>query len=216
MQVAHYSTYGSGGTAAVLMRRLHEGLCEAGVDSHIRYRSGNVATAQAIKADYCQSWLDRQRERLRYRFENLIRKPDVPSYFSRMQLHRATRPLPDDLKADVIHLHWLVDGWICRRSWGDFQLEFRSVWTIHDMNPLAGGCFTYSGCERFMTGCQKCPLLRSPFDQYLAAGDFRRRFNALAKRHVHAVGNSQFTTSLARRSGLFRNTPKVSQQFFRR
>ena len=130
-----------------------------------------------------------------------------------MQLHRATRPLPDDLKADVIHLHW-VGRWLDLPSFlGDFQLEFRCVWTIHDMNPFAGGCFTYSGCERFMTGClgivsvaQDRPLISIWRPETFDEDSMRSR-----RDRVHAVREQPvYHVLLARRS---RSVPQHAESF---
>ena len=52
------------------MLRLNEALRTKGHDSCLRYRNGNLQLPEVQRLEYCQSWLDRQRERLQHRFEN--------------------------------------------------------------------------------------------------------------------------------------------------
>ena len=65
--------------------------------------------------------------------------------------------------ADVLHLHWISDGYI------DFERFFKDqhkkiVWTLHDMNPFTGGCHHSDDCMGFVTGCLKCPQLKGSID----------------------------------------------------
>ncbi|NDC39065.1 MAG: glycosyltransferase [Proteobacteria bacterium] len=83
------------------------------------------------------------------------------------------------------------------------------VWTIHDMSPLAGGCYTDFGCDQLAGGCHRCPLLKSPFDRILPRKELQRRKKALEGRPLYAVGNSRFTTRLVEQSPLFESA-KIS------
>lgn len=209
MKVAHFNTYADGG-AAVLMRRLDDALRKAGHDSSIRYRHGYLLLPGAERVEYCQSWLDRQRERLRYRAENLMLEPGVPSYYSRLQLHRPT-PIPaKDASADIVHLHWTA-RWLDLPSFLEsIPRKTPVIWTIHDMSPLAGGCFADFGCPSLSEGCRKCPLLKKPFDRILPRRELLRRQRALSGRRVIAVGNSAHTTRLIRKSLLFRDSAEIA------
>ncbi len=202
MKVVHYNTYAGGG-AAVVMLRLHHALRDAGVDSFVRCRSGSISGDDSEKVEYCRGWLDRQRERVRYRLENMWLVAGAPSYFSRLHLHRPTPLLKADLDADIVHVHW-IGRWLDLRSFlQSVPQKTPIVWTIHDMSPLAGGCFTYSGCDHYQTGCRKCPILKYPFSHRIASNEFSRRLKALDGRDLYVVGNSRHTTDLARKSGLF-------------
>lgn len=208
MRISHYNTQADGG-AAVLMLRLHEALRGLGHDSHVRYRKGNLLLPEAQRLEYCQSWLDRQRERVQHRFESWALVPNPASYFGRSRLHRATPPPVADTSADVIHLHW-VSRWLDLPSFlTGIPKHVPIVWTIHDMSPLAGGCFTDFGCDQLGTGCKCCPLFKSPFNRRLAAQEWQRRARALSGRRLLVVGNSAFTTGLIKKSALFRGAEKV-------
>lgn len=206
MRISHYNTFAEGG-AAVLMLRLHDALRNLGHDSRIYYRQGNLQLPFAQRWEYCSSWLDRQRERIQQRFETWAMVPNAASHFGRTHLHRATPP--EDVSAEIVHLHW-VSRWLDLPTFfAGVSRQIPIVWTIHDMSPLAGGCFTDFGCEQFEKNCRICPLFKPPFNQIFAAREWRRRASALAGRKIILVGNSAFTAKLIKKSTLFREVNKV-------
>jgi glycosyltransferase involved in cell wall biosynthesis len=208
MRIYHFNTSATGG-AAVLMLRLHRSLLIAGHESRVRFRHGDLSEeSSALRLEYCTGPLDRLLERGRYSFENRLLGADPPSYFSRSRLHRKT-PLRDmDLENAVIHLHW-VGRWLDLRSFmASLPPQIPIVWTIHDMSPLAGGCFLDFGCDQYDKNCACCPLLKAPFDRILPSGELHRRQRALAGRRVAVVANSESTRRLAERSSVFAGVPK--------
>jgi glycosyltransferase involved in cell wall biosynthesis len=208
MKIIHFNAFSAGGSA-VLMVRLHRALRQMGHDSQIRFRHGTAPDQEfSHQLEYCGGPLDRLLERARYSFENRLVGEHPSSYFSRLRLHRGT-PVPvADLDADIIHLHW-VNRWLDLPSFvGSLPPHIPIVWTIHDMSPLAGGCFLDFGCGEFDTGCKRCPLLRSPFDHFLASDELSRRREALDGRRVAIVANSESTRRLTERSTLFSRAEK--------
>jgi len=63
-------------------------------------------------------------------------------------------------KFDLIHLHNL-HGYYLNLSFIDFlgELGIPIVWTLHDGWPMTGRCAYLFDCERWKTGCKKCPDL---------------------------------------------------------
>ena len=208
MRISHYNTYAEGGSA-VLMLRLHQALREGGHESRVRHRKGKILLPGAQPVEYCRSWWDRQRERVQHRFESWAMTPGSGNAFGRSRLHKPTPAPGEDLDADIIHLHW-VSRWLDLPSFlRGIPVHIPIVWTIHDMSPLAGGCFTDFGCDQIGNGCRRCPLLKAPFNRVVAAQEWKRRSRALAGRRVFAVGNSAFTTGLVRKSALFKGVEKI-------
>lgn len=209
MKIAHYNTHASGGSA-VLMQRLHDGLLKAGVDSRLRYKAGTMESKDARCVPYATFGFDRFMERARYSIENrMLRKPPR-SYFSRMVFHRPTELPAFDRDCDIIHLHW-VSRWLDLPSFvASIPVHVPIIWSIHDMSPLAGGCFLDFGCEFYGKGCGRCPLLLGPFDRFLASNEVRRRRAALAGREVMVIANSDSTRALADRSEVFDGFEKVT------
>jgi hypothetical protein len=207
VRIAHYNTFAEGG-AGVLMQRLHQALQRAGCDSRVYFRKGSLSLPATPRLEFCDSWLDRQRERVGNRLERAIRQSGAPSYFGRYRQSWRT-PIPKDSAPDIVHLHW-VSQWLDLPSFLDsIPRETPVVWTMHDMSPLAGGCFTHFGCDKFGNGCGCCPLIKPPFNRFYAATDLHRRARALAGRKIFAVGNSAHTTQLIRKSELFRQAQAV-------
>lgn len=63
---------------------------------------------------------------------------------------------------DIIHLHNIHGYYLCfPLLFGYLKREFKGqlFWTFHDCWPITGHCayFTAAGCEKWKTGCFKCP-----------------------------------------------------------
>ena len=110
---------------------------------------------------------------------------------------------PDAINSqDIVHLH-SITGFI-----GDRGLRYllrnrpRVFWTAHNPWLFTGGCVAYVGCDRFESGCKRCPLLKFPLEgwtrQELAAKKkFWRDFG------VKPIANSEWMATMMRRSPLF-------------
>ncbi len=131
--------------------------------------------------------------------------------------------LPEFQWADVIHLHWVNQGFL---SWRDMerivQTGKRVVWTLHDQWPYTGICHYTEGCERYQSHCHHCPLLRGGNDDPdcgLSGGkdlSYRLFEKKMATyqliNRITFVGCSQWITDLARKSALLsgRQTDEVN------
>lgn len=209
MRIAHYNTFADGGSA-VLMLRLHDALRQLGHDSRVRYRKGHLLRPEAQRLEYCQSGWDRQRERVQRRFETWAQVPNAPSFYGRTRLHKATPPPAEDQSADIIHLHW-ISQWLDLPTFlAAVPKHIPIVWTLHDISPMTGGCYLDFGCTQFETGCGVCPILKAPFNRWLPAQEWRHRSRGLAGRRIFVVGNSGFTTGLAKRSALLRGASGIT------
>lgn len=180
------------------MQRLDRALVSLGHDSKTYHKSAPGAVDCKGLALCGSGNTAKLLERLGYSFENRMRRPDARSYFSRLNLLRKT-PLRDS-SIDIAHLHW-VARWLDLPSFiNSLPSHAGVVWTVHDMSPLAGGCFTDFSCGEFGNGCPVCPLLKFPFNQIWARQELKRRIRALQKRRVAFVANSQSTMALVKRS----------------
>lgn len=67
----------------------------------------------------------------------------------------------DELSPDILHLHNLHNSYINLPMLFRYIKKHRIkvVWTLHDCWSFTGHCphFTLCGCERWKTGCGKCP-----------------------------------------------------------
>ena len=212
ISIIHFSTSDIGGGAAIAAHRLHRGLRRAGVDSR-------MLVAEKHSLDETVQ-VGARRHRLPERLRRRIRSQMINRDFAR---YRATRPAHLDHfsdgraaasnfsyflpKADLYNLHWVAGFLDYRAFFGRFPRDVPLVWTLHDMNPLTGGCHYTAGCDRFAAGCGACPALGSADNFDLSAAIFRRKrtaYDRLRPEKVRVVAPSHWLSQEAARSALFR------------
>lgn len=68
--------------------------------------------------------------------------------------------LPAFQEADIIHLHWINQGFLSLRSINKIMTSGKPVvWTMHDMWPFTGICHHAHNCKGYQKYCGNCPLL---------------------------------------------------------
>lgn len=184
------------------MQRLDRALVALGHDSRAYHKSSSSAIDCEGLAACGSGNVAKLLERVGYSLENRMRRANARSYFSK--LHLSCKTTVRDSSIDVAHLHW-VARWLDLPSFiNSLPTQSGVVWTVHDMSPLAGGCFTDFGCGEFGNGCRVCPLLKFPFNQIWARQELKRRIRALQNRRVAFVANSESTMALLKRSEVAR------------
>ena len=67
------------------------------------------------------------------------------------------------IKPDLIHIHSLIDSFININMLFEYikRNKIPVIWTVHDVWNITGQCrsFDLVGCDRWKTGCGKCPLV---------------------------------------------------------
>lgn len=104
--------------------------------------------------------------------------------------------------ADIIHLHWVNAGLLNVAHLSKINKPI--VWTIRDMWPMTGGCHYAMECERYKSNCGKCYQLASNFKRDLSYYVLRRKKKYIP-RDIKVVGISNWISSCARKSAVFRN-----------
>lgn len=113
-------------------------------------------------------------------------------------------------EADVIHLHWLNQGFMSLR---DIDKVLHSgkkvVWTLHDMWPLTAICHHAGDCMKFGTeeGCHCCEQLRFPRKNDLSAKIWRKKAKLYKDANVHFIACSSWMASHEQHSLLTRHLP---------
>lgn len=107
-------------------------------------------------------------------------------------------------QVDIVHLHWLntaafVPPFVDR-------LPVPTVWTLHDMWPMTGGCHYALDCRRFETTCGACPRLSSSRERDLSTVLQRRLIRRVAGK-VHVAAISEWIAREARASAVLRDCP---------
>jgi len=90
----------------------------------------------------------------------LTRLTGLQGYGTRLSTKRLVR-LIQEWKPDIIHFH-NIHGYYLDLSIAKAvdKLGVPVVWTLHDAWPLSGRCAHFLDCERWKTGCGKCPYPR--------------------------------------------------------
>jgi len=219
MIVYHFSTLLEGGAASAA-RRLHDSLKNYGVVSryyHSPWIRSN-ADDSYLKFKYSTSppgiyrkVLDRfnGEYRFRKRFKShldhfLLNKPPGYEAFSYSRLPVKTPAKFNRGKPDVLHLHWIAQLFDYPSFFASCDNDLPIVWTLHDMNPLTGGCHYACDCRNFLEECGNCPQLndhRSPSD--LSHENWKTKWSAIKDKTIHVVADSYWLERQARESSLF-------------
>ncbi|MCD8317739.1 MAG: glycosyltransferase family 4 protein [Paraprevotella sp.] len=112
--------------------------------------------------------------------------------------------LPEFKEADVIHLHWVNQGFLSLKDIRRFiETGKPIVWTMHDQWPFTGICHYSGTCTKYRTECHHCPMLAGGGSSHdLSAKVFRRKQNMLHGAHIIFVACSRWLEGLARQSSL--------------
>jgi glycosyltransferase involved in cell wall biosynthesis len=211
MRVVHISSmdFGGAGKAAY---RLHKGLQAIGVDSQMavmckQTRDGSVGELSSEPAGHPDRWWDRLTSAWN---ASLARYPDRPpesEIFSTFTCVHPPASLEDLLRsADIVNLHW-VAGVFDESVMAPLLKGKPVVWTLHDMNPLTGGCHYAGDCTRYRERCGACPQLASDGDTDLSRDGWLRKSRAYDGVDLTVVTPSRWLNACSSRSALLGRFP---------
>lgn len=110
-------------------------------------------------------------------------------------------------EADIIHLHWINNGFIPLSFFSKSKKKI--VWTMRDMWPFTGGCHVPYECERYLTGCGKCPQLGSDVEKDLTHKVWSKKKEAYGNCDINFVSSSTWTDHIAARHPLMDGSNKA-------
>lgn len=114
-------------------------------------------------------------------------------------------------QTDVIHLHWINQGFLSLRTIREILLSGRRIiWTLHDQWPYTGICHYAGECSRFRSSCQRCPLLHTPGVNDLSHSIFLKKKEVYSSGKITFVGCSRWIAEEARGSALLEGQHIVS------
>jgi glycosyltransferase involved in cell wall biosynthesis len=173
MRVVQFNTELKGGGATNASYRLHQELERRGHDSRLIVGSNNDA-GQHTHVDAVGRYpLSRK---LAWR----LMRPLGLNYldiFDTFSLHKHKWLQGSDV---ALHFHNLHGGWFNYLALAELLAGRSAVWTLHDMWPFTGHCVYSFECERWLSGCGKCP---SP-DSYPSINRDNTRLEHWLKRQV--------------------------------
>jgi glycosyltransferase involved in cell wall biosynthesis len=205
-----------GGGAGIAARRLLHGLCEHGVDARmlVQYKESDSELVSQVVA----------RPASIYRRIGGKLRPKLPvAPSAKYKLGRncdlfsgvngpIKQELIDILKGcDVLNLHWIARFIDLPHLFQCLPKELPVVWTLHDMNPLTGGCHYDGNCGKFRIGCGSCPELNSTLNRDYSSKIFQAKlaaFNVLSERQLNIVCLSQWMEALVAESPILSRFPR--------
>jgi len=108
------------------------------------------------------------------------------------------------INPDIINLHWTHGNYISHTILPKLSRYKPLIWTFHDMWPLTGHCAYSYDCDRWKTGCTRCPYLsESPplkYDRAAFLWHIKKKIYGHAELDV--VAPSKWLTRLASGSPL--------------
>jgi glycosyltransferase involved in cell wall biosynthesis len=215
MIIDMFSTGASGSGVAAL--RLHQGLLAQGVSSRLWHKPARRQTATAGRPTAVEplalrgqtNWRDRWRAiRRKLRTKRALR--GRPADLEIFTSPATGAPTPYDalpMTGNILHLHW-INRWL---DWPSFFSSIPDampiVWTLHDMNPITGGCHHADGCTAFHSRCGNCPQLAQPHRGIhdIARQGFDVKLQSYANKNLHIVTPSRWLQQHARSSRLMEN-----------
>lgn len=215
MNLVHLSTSDINGGAARASHRLHRQLAHAGIESTMFVRNRSTDQDSVIQLNPDDSLFGQLRRGIRYA---RLRSAFYPWYTSHP---RNTGRLSDDRtrfagevvhqlpSADILHLHY-VSGFVDLPTFFDC-VDRPIVWTLHDMNPITGGCHYSFGCRRFEQSCGRCPRIDSTTTNDPSRKSWRRKRTVfekkISKSQLHIAAPSRWLAREARKSTLLGEAP---------
>ena len=122
-----------------------------------------------------------------------------------------------EIKPDIIHLHNIHGYYLNYKILFEYlaTIDTPIVWTLHDCWTMTGHCahFDAAGCDKWKTGCHKCPL-RGEYPKSMLLDRSARNYNLKKKlfislKNVTIVPVSEWLGNIARESYLGKHSVHI-------
>jgi glycosyltransferase involved in cell wall biosynthesis len=197
--VAHFTSQLTGG-ANIAAQRLHLALCRAGVKSVLHFGTGEAVDSTMVPAFQNRTFFWRNAVALANSWRG--RREAKGGFVTSPRWVRKTPIQRFGGLPEVINLHW-VARWLDLPSFfGSLPPGAPVVWSLHDLIPITGGCHYPGQCDHFTRQCGNCPQQKKPGPLDDTYKFFCIKDRCYSGKNLHFVGNSEWTSSQIRRSGL--------------
>ena len=202
MKVLHFSTYDILGGAARAAFRIHKSL-ETKIDS-IMAVNGKLSDEYRVitPSSASQRFLIKVLTQLNYQPGKYLSKNNNLMFSNGLLYTPSQQKILREVNPDIVNLHWINEGLISIKKIK--TLNRPTVWTVHDMWPITGGCHYTVGCESYKSKCGKCPQLKSKSAYDLSTFVFNRKKKLGNK--ITFVAPSLWMKDCIQQSALFRES----------
>ena len=205
MKILNINTSDISGGAARAAYRLHQGLKLIGLDSQmlVQNKVSDDYTVLGPNNKLAKGWA-----RIASHVDTL------PKFFypQRQKIPFSVQWFPNnihnkinDLKPDIVNLHWIGGGFVPIQSIGQLDQISPLVWTIRDMWAFTGGCHYSSNCQTYHQSCGTCPHLESNREGDLSQKYLERKNKSWKNLNLTIVAISHWLADCARNSSLFKD-----------
>ncbi|MDP4277705.1 MAG: glycosyltransferase [Bacteroidota bacterium] len=197
MKIVLLNTSDSKGGAAVACKRLARALQKQGQEVSL------LVCEKTANDDFVTAIISGPFKRLTGQLNFLLERLQifVVNRFSRQNLFAVStastgfklinHPLIKD--ADVIHIHWINQGFLTVREVAKLNSLGKPVfWTMHDLWPVTGICHYAGQCTHYTHECGLCPLLSHPRPTDLSHQVFQLKKQLFTNKRIHFVGCSEW------------------------
>jgi glycosyltransferase involved in cell wall biosynthesis len=195
------------GGAARASHRLHKSLLQEGVDSTMLVHKKN-------SNDYRVKGPKTTLEKLSVKINTIINSLLLRFYkpnrtFSTSFGSSGVIKRINELKPDIVHLHWINAGMI--RVEGLSKIQAPIVYTLHDMWAFTGGCHYSNECFGYEARCGRCPVLDSKKKHDLSKRIYHRKKRTFSKiPNMTIIGLSKWINERSKKSTLLKDKRHVN------
>lgn len=109
---------------------------------------------------------------------------------------------------DVVHYHLIHTGFFSILTLPKLSKMKPSLWTLHDPWAITGHCYHPYDCQRWKTGCGKCPHLNTHLRMYIDHTNFMWKIKKWVFKNskLDVVVASKWMYNMAKASPLLSNT----------
>jgi glycosyltransferase involved in cell wall biosynthesis len=152
LHINHGDTVRLTGGTAVATLRLHEALRGMGVDSHVlcKHVEGRGEHVHPMRSSRATAVIERV-------LRPLARAAGLNDMHAFSTFGLGQQQIVSS--SDVLHLHCIHEGYFNYLALPRLTAQKPTVFTMHDIWALTGHCAVDVGCERWKTGCGRCPRL---------------------------------------------------------
>lgn len=158
MKVVHINANDLGGGAAIAASRHCEAMLQAGIDAKL------ITLTKGSHKPYVKKIHLGFRNLLAQLYTllhgRLLKRIQPTGTFSVMKYGHPFHKDKDVREADFIIIHWVNKNCLSIKGVESIlKLGKPTVWYMHDMFPITGGCHHSLGCKGYTSNCSDCPLI---------------------------------------------------------
>lgn len=183
---------GHAGGGQIQMNRLRSGLVTRGVDARVLCR--HVTKKDSVRMPthpHVENFLRPITRRIGLHDIHLLSSYDVPR-------------IPEFAATDLVDIHCTHCATLSYLALPRITANKPAVFTFHDMWPITGHCHASLDCERWKSGCGKCPYpeIEPAIRRDATALEWRLKNHAYQKSKFTIVTPSKWLRNLVRQSML--------------